>query len=178
MANRWGNNGNSDGLFSWAPKSLQMVTAAMKLKDTSWEKSYDKPRQHIKKQRHYFANKGLSSQSCGFSSTHVQMWDLDHNEGWVPKNWYSQTVVLKKTLECPLECKEIKPVHPKGNQSWIFVGRTDAETEVPILWPPDVKDWLIGKDSNAGKDWGQKEKGMTEDEMAGWHHRLDGHGFG
>ena len=150
-------------LFSWAPKSLQMVTAAMKLKDTcSLKKSYDKPRQHIKKQRYYFANKGLSSQSYDFSSSHVWMWVLDHKESWVPKNWCFWTVVLGKTLESPMNCKEIKPVNPKGNQSWIFIGRTDAEAEAPILWPPYVKNWLTGKDPDAGKDWRQEEKGMTE----------------
>ena len=103
------------------------------------------------------------------------MWELDYKERWVPKNWCFWTVVLEKTLESPLNCKEIKPVHPKGNQSWIFIGSTDAKAETPILWPPDVKSWLIGKDPNAGKDWRQKKKGMTEDEMVGWHHQLDGH---
>ena len=98
-------------------------------------------------------------------------------ESWVPKNWCFWTVVLEKTLESPLDCKEIQPVHPKGNQSWIFTGRTDAEAETPILWPPDVKNWVIGKDPNAGKDWGQEEKGTTEDEMVGWHHRLNRHEF-
>ena len=150
-------------LFLGAPKSLQMVIAAMKLKDVySWKESYDQPRQHIKKQRYYFANKGLSSQSYGFSSSHVWMWVLDHKESWVPKNWCFWTVVLDKTLESPMNCKEIKPVNPKGNQSWIFIGRTDAEAEAPILRPPDVKNWLIGKDPDAGKDWRQEEKGMTE----------------
>ena len=144
----------------------------------SWKKNYDQPRQHIKKQRHYFANKGPSSQSYGFSSGHIWMWELDYKEGWVPKNWYFWTVVLEKTLESPLDCKEIQPVHHKGNQSWIFTGKTDAEAETPILWPPHAKCWLIGKDHNAGKDWGQEEKGMTEDKMAGWPHRLDGREFG
>ena len=111
-----------------------------------WKKSYNKPRQHMKKQRRYFANKGLCSQSYGFFICHVWMWELDHKEGWVPKNWCFWTVVLEKILENTLDCKEIKPVHPKGNQSWIFIGRTDAETETPILWPPEVKNWLIGKD--------------------------------
>ena len=105
------------------------------------------------------------------------MWELDHNEGWAPKNWCFWMVVLKKALESPLDCKEIQPVHPKGNQSWIFIGRADAEAEAPILWPCHAKNWLIGKDPDAGKDWRQKEKGMTEDEMAGWHQQLDGHGF-
>ena len=125
----------------------------------SWKKSYDQPRQHFKKQRHFFANKGLSNQSYGFSSSHLWMWELDYKESWAPKNWCFRTVVLEKTLESPLECKEIKPVHPKGNQSWIFIGRTDAET--PILWPPDEKNWLIGKDSDAGKVCRQEEKGTT-----------------
>ena len=165
-------------LFFWAPKSLQMVIAAMKLKDTPWKESYDQPRQHIKKQRHYFANKGPSSQVNGFSSGHVWMWELDYKESWALKNWCFWTVVLEKTLESPLDCKEIQPVHPKGDQSWVFIGRTDVEAETPILWPPDAKSWVIWKDPDAGKDWGQEEKGMREDEMVGWHHWLNVHGFG
>ena len=137
----------------------------------------DQPRQHIKKQRHYFANKCPSSQSYGFSSNRVWMWELDHKESWVPKNWCFLTVVLEKTLESPLDCKEIQPVHPKGDQSWTFIGITDAEAQTPIIWPPDVKNWLIGKAPDAGKDWRQEEKGMTEDEMVGWHHQCDGHEF-
>ena len=125
----------------------------------SWKKSYDRPRQHIKKQRHYFANKGPSSQSYGFSSSHVWIWVLDYKERWAPKNWWFWSVVLEKTLESPLDCKEIQLVHPKGNHSWIFIGRIDAEAETPILWPPDVKNRLIWKDPDAGKDWRQKEKG-------------------
>ena len=113
-----------------------------------------------------------------FSCDHVWMWELDYKESWVLKNWCFWTVVLEKTLESPLDCKEIQPVHSEGDQSWLFIGRTDVEAETPILWPPDVKNWLIGKDPNAGKDWRQEEKGTTEDEMAGWHHRLNGHGFG
>ena len=140
-----------------------------------WKESYDQSRQHIKKQRHYFANKGPSSQSYGFSSSDVWMWELDHKEGWASENCCFWTVVLEKTLESPLDSKEIQPVHPKGNQSWIFIGRTDAGTEVPILWPPDGKNWLIGNDPDAGKDWRQEEKGMTEDKMVGWHHWLEGH---
>ena len=105
------------------------------------------------------------------------MWELDCEESWAPKNWCFWSVVLEKTLERPLDCKEIQPVHSKGNQSWVFIGRTDAKAETPILWPPPAKSWLIGKDSDAGRDWGQEEKGMTEDEMAGWHHRLSGHEF-
>ena len=133
-----------------------MVIAAMKLKDT-------------------FANKGPSNPSYGFSSSHVWMWELDCKEGSELKNWCFWTVVLEKTLKSALDCKEIHPVHPKGNQAWIFIGRTDAEAETPILWPPDAKNWLIGKDPDAGKDWSQEEKGMTEDEMVGWHHQLDGY---
>ena len=144
---------------------------------TSWKKSYDQPRQHIKKQRHYFANKGPSSQSYGFSNSHVWMWELDYKEILTLKNWCFWTMVLEKTVESPLDWKEIKSVHPKGNQSWIFIERTDAEAETPILWPPDAKKWLIGKDTHAGKDWRQEEKGTTEDEMVGWHHQLNGHEF-
>ena len=105
------------------------------------------------------------------------MWELDYIESWELKNWCFWTVVLDKTLESPLDCEKIQPVHPKGDQSWVFIGRTDAESETPILWPPHAKSWLIGKDPDSGKVWGQEDKGMTEDEMAGWHHRLDGHGF-
>ena len=105
------------------------------------------------------------------------MWELDYKESWVLKNWCFWTVMLEKTLESPLDCKEVQPVHPKGNQSWIFIGKTDAETEAPILWPPDAKNWLIWKDHNAEKVWRQKEKGMTEDEMVRWHHRFGGHEF-
>ena len=141
-----------------------------------WKKSYDQPRQLIKKQRYYFANKGPYSQSYGFSSSHVWIWELDYKETRVLKNRCFWTV-LEKTLESPLDCKEIKPVNPKGNQSWIFIGRADVEAETPILWPPDVKSWLIWKDSDDGKDWRQEEKGTTEDETVGWHHQLDGHEF-
>ena len=132
---------------------------------------------HIKKQIHYFDNKGPSSQGYGFSSGHVWMWELDYKESWVPKNWCFWTVVLEKILESPMDCKEIQPVQPKGDQSWVFIGRTDAEAETPILWPSHVKSWLIGKDPDAGRYWGQEEKGMTEDEMVGWHYQLNGHGF-
>ena len=131
----------------------------------SWKNSYGQPRQHIKKQRYYFANKGLSSQSYGFSSSHVWMLRVDHKESWVLENWCFWTVVLEKTLESPLDCKEIQPVHPKGNKSWIFIRRIDVEAL--ILWPPDAKNWLIGKDPNVGKDWRQEEKGMIEDKMVG-----------
>ena len=156
-------------LFLEAPKSLQMVTAAMKLKDTcSLE---EKLRQYIKKQRHYFAKKGTSGQYYGFSTSHIWTWELDYKERWAP-NWCFWIVVLEKTLESPLDCKQIQPVHPKGNQSWIFIGRADAEVETPVLWLPVVKNWLTGKDPDAGQDWRQEEKGMTEGEMVGWHHQL------
>ena len=141
------------------------------------KKSYDQPRQHIKKQRYYFANKVPSHQGYGFSSSHVWMWKLEYKESWTLKNWCFWTVVMEKTLESPLNTKKIHSVHPKENQSWIFIGRTDAEAETPILWWPDAKKWLIWKALDAGKDWGQEEKGMTEDEMVGWHRWLDGHEF-
>ena len=138
-----------------------------------WKKNYDKPREN----RHYFADKGPYSQSCGFPSSHVQMWELNHKESWALKNWCFWIVVLEKTLESSLDSKEIQPVHPKGNQSWIFIGRTDAKGETPIFWPPDVTSRLIRKDQNAGKDWSQEEKRMSEDEMVGWHWWLNGHEF-
>ena len=179
MANSWGNNLNSDRLYFLGgskitadgdcsheiKRCLLLVRKAMTNLDS------------ILKNRHYFANKGLSSQSYGFSRSHVWMWELDYKESWVPKNWCFGTVVLEKTLESPLDCKEMQPVCSKGNQSWIFIGRTDIEAETPILWPPDAKNWLIGKGPDAGKEWRWEEKGMTEDEMVGWHHQLDGHEF-
>ena len=164
-------------LFWRAPKSLQ-VTAAMKLKDASFlGESNDQPKQHIKKQKHYFADKSPSSQSYGFSSNHVWMWELDHKEGWALKNWCFWTVVLEKTLKSPLDCKKIKPVNPKGNQSWILIGRTNAEAETLILRPPDVNCWLTGKDPDAGKDWRQKEMETAKDKMIRQHHQLNGHEF-
>ena len=176
MANRWGNNGNGYRLYFFELQNhcrwwLQPWNWKML---APWKKSYDWPRQHIKKQRHYFANKGLSSQSYGFSSSHVWIWELDHKESWASKNWCFWTMVLERTLESPLDCKEIKSVNPKGNQSWIFIRRTDAEA--PIHWPPDVKNWLTGKDSDAGKDWRQEEKGTTPDKYDG-NHWLNGHEF-
>ena len=140
-----------------------------------WKKSYDQPRQCIKNQRHYLADKGPSIETYGFSSSHVWMWELDYKESWVLKNWCFSIVMLHKTLESPLACKEIQPGHPKGNQSWIFIGRVNTEVEASIIWPPDAKNQLIGKDPDAGKDWGQEEKGTTEDDMVEWHHWLDGH---
>ena len=157
-------------LPSWAPKSLQMVTSAMKLKDTcslEKKKSYNHPRQHIKNQRHYYDDKVLSSQISGFSSSHVWMWELDHKESWVLKNWCFWTVVLEKTLESPLDSKEIKPVSPKGNQSWIFIGRTDAEVEAPVLWPLIRRTDLLENTLILGK---------TEGRRRGWQgmRQLDG----
>ena len=157
-------------LFSWSPKLLHMVTTVMKLKDACFleKKKKEKPRQHIKKQRHYFVSKGLSSQNYGFSSSHVWIWELDHKEGWAPTNWCFWIVVLEKTLESPLDGKEIKLVYFKGNPSCIFIERTNAEAL--ILYPPDVKNWVIRKDPDAGKHW-------YEDEMVGWYHWFNGHEF-
>ena len=173
MANRRRKTGSSDKFYFLRLQNhygvwLQPWNSKM---FAPWKKSYDKPRQYIKKQRHHFVNKGLYGQSYGFTSSHIWMWELDHKERWAPKNRCFQTVVLDKTLESPLDCK-IKPVSPKGNHPWIFIGRTDAEPETPILWPPDAKSWLTGKDTDAGKDWGQEQKGTTEGEMVGWHDQL------
>ena len=145
---------------------------------TPWKESYDQPKQYIKKQIHHYANKDPSGQGYGFSSSHVWMWEMDYKESWEPKNWCFWTVVLEKTLESPLDCKEIQPVHPKGDQSWVFIGGSNVEAETPVLRLPDVKSWFIWKDPDAGKDWGQEEKGMTEDEMVVWHHQLNWHEFG
>ena len=149
MANRWK---HWLTLFLGVPKALQMVTAAINLSLTPWKESCDQPRQHIKKQRYYFANKGLPSQGYGFSSSHVWMWELDCKESWAQKNWCFWAVVLENTLESPLDCMEIQPIYPKGDQSWVFIGRTDVEAETLILWPPDAKSWFIWKEPDAGKD--------------------------
>ena len=173
-----------EALFWRAPKSLQVVISAMKLKDACsleeklWPTYYKGCntafyKQPITKQRHYSANKGPSSQGYGFSSSHVWMWELNHKESWALKNWFLWTVVLEKTLESPLDCKEIQIVHPKGDQSWVFIGRTNVEAETPVFWPHDAKSWLIWKDPDDGKDWRQEEKGTTEDEMVGWNHWLN-----
>ena len=138
-----------------------------------WKKSCDEPKQCIQKQRHHFGYKGPYIQSYSFSSSHAWMWSLDHKEGWVLMNWCFWIMVLEKTLGSPLDSKKIKPAHSKGNQPWIFIGRTDDVAETPILWPPDTKSQLIGKDPDAGKDWGQEEK--AEAEMVGWYHWLNGH---
>ena len=179
MANRWRNSGNSGRLF-WmgAPKSLQMVTAAMKLKDAyTLEKRCDQTRKHIKKQRHYFANKGPSSQGYGFSGSNVWMWELGYKESRAPKNWCFWTVVLEETLESPLDCKEIQPVPPKENQSWIVIGRPDAETEnsnTLAIWCKELTHW---KRPRCWERLKVEEKGTTEDEMVGWNHQLNGHEF-
>ena len=137
-----------------------------------WKKSHDKPRQYVRKQRHHFDNKGPYSQSYSFFSRHVRMQELGHKEDWMPKNWCFWIMELK-TLDNPLDSKEIKPANPKRNQLWIFIGRTDAEGEVPVIWPPDTKSWLLGKDRDAGKDWRQEEKGATDDEMTGCGHEFE-----
>ena len=164
--------------FSCTLKSTQMVTAAMKLKDAcSWKSSYDKTRQCIKKQRHHVVDKGLYIKAIVFPIVMV-WWD-----SWTIKKAECQRISAfelwcwRRLLRVPWTGKEIKPVNPKGNQSWIFIGRTDGEAEAPILWSSDAKNWLIGRDPDAGKYWKQEEKGMTEDEMVGWHHQLDGHEF-
>ena len=157
---------------------MWIVTSVTLLKAPApWKKSYDKPSQHIKEQRQPFADKGPYSQSYGVSSSYLWMWELDHKEGWKLKKWCFWTVILKKTLESLLDSKKIKPVDLKWNQPWIFISRTDAEAAAPIIRPQNAKNWLIWKEHDAGKDWKQKEKGMTEDEMVGWHHWPNEHEF-
>ena len=167
-------------LFFWAPKSLQMVDCSHEIKKRLLlgRKVMTNLYSILKSRDITLPTQVHLVKAMVFPSDHVWMWELDYKESWAPKNWCSWTVVLEKTLESPLDCKEIQPVHSKGAQSWVFIGRTDVEVETPILWPPDVKSWLIWKDPDAGRDWGQEEKGMTEDEMVGWHHHLNGHGFG
>ena len=179
MANSWGNNGNSDRLYFLGSK----ITA-----DGDYSHEI---RRHLLLGRKVMTNLDsilksrditLPTKVCPvkamfFSSSHVWMWELDYKESWAPKSWCFCTVVLEKTLDSPLDFKEIHPIHPKENQSWIFIGRTDAEAETPVLWPPDAKRWLIGKDPDAEKDLRQKEKGLAEDEMVGCHHWLNGHEF-
>ena len=156
-----------------APKSLQMVTAGMKLRHLLLGRKAVINLDSLLKSRDItLCTKICLVKAMVFSSSHVWVWELDYKESWALKNWCFWTVVLEKTLKRPLDSKEIQPVHPKENQSWMFIGRTDAEAETPILWPPDAKNWLIRKDPDAGKDWRQEEKGTTEDEMVGWHHQL------
>ena len=158
-------------LYFWAPKSLQMVTAAMTLKDAYYLDSIFKSRDIT------LLTKVHLVKAMVFPVVMLWMWELDCEESWALKNWCFWTVVLEQTLESPLDCKEIQPVHSEGDQPWVFFGWNDAKAETPVLWPSHVKSWLIGKDSDAGRDWGQEEKGTTEDEMAGWHHWLDGREF-
>ena len=160
MASRWGSNGNSDRLYFLGSKITADGDCSHEIKRcfVLGRKAMANLDSILKSRD--FADKGPSSQSYGFSNGHVWMWELDYKESWAPKNWCFWTVLLEKTLESPLNCKEIQPVHPKGNQSWILIGRTDAEAETPILWPPDAKNWLIGKDPDPGKDWRQEEKGI------------------
>ena len=166
-----GYSGNSERLFCGAPKSLQLVTAAMKLKNhlLLGRKAMNNL-DNILKSRDITLPIKVYLVKAMVSSSRVWMWELDCEESWVPMNWCFWTVVLEKTLESPLDCQEIQPVHPKGTQSWIFIGRTDAEAEGLVLWSPDARNWLTGKDPDAGRDFGQEEKGTTEDEMIGWHH--------
>ena len=161
------------GFIFWDSKITADGDCSHEIKKTliPWKESYDQPRQHIRKQKHYFVDKGLSNQGYGFSSDHVWMWELDYKESWALKNWCFWTLVLENTLE-------IQPVHSKGDQSWVFIGRSDVKAETPILRPLDTKNWLIWKDPDTGRDWRQEEKGTTEDEMVGWHHQLNGHEFG
>ena len=171
MANRRRKSGSSDrfyflGLQNHCRWWLQPWTKKML---ASWKESYDKPRQYTKKQRHHFADKGLNSQSCGFSSSHVRMWELDHKEGWARKNSCFRSVALEKTLESPLDCKEIKAVNPKGNPPRVFIGRTVAEAGAPTLRPLHAKSQLTGKDPDPGKDGRQKEKASAEDDVVSQH---------
>ena len=175
MVNRWGNNGNSVRLYFWGLQNHCRVWLRRLLLGRKVMTNLDS----ILKSRHItLPTEVPSSQGYGFFNGHVWMWQLDHKESWAQKNWCFWTVVLEQTLESLLDCKEIQPVHPKGYQSWIFIGRTDAEAETPTPWPPDAKNWLIWKDPDAGKDWGQEEKGTIEDEIVGWHHWLNGYWFG
>ena len=179
MVKRWGNNGNSERIYFLGLQNPADGDCSHKIKRhlLLGRKAMTNLDRIFKSRDIALPIKGLSSQSYGFSTSHVWMWELDYKESWVLKNWCFWTVVLEKTLESPLDCKEIQPVHPKGNQFWIFIERTNAEAETPILWPPDEKNWLIWKGPDAGKDWRWEGKGMTEDELVGWHHWLNGHEF-
>ena len=180
MENRWGNNGNSDRLILGGSKITADGDCSHEIKRCFLfgRKAMTNLHSILQNRDITLLTKVCLVKTTGVSSSYVWMWDLDHKERWVLNNWCFWTVVLEKTLESPLDCKNIKSVHPKRSQSWIFFGRTEAEAETSIFWPPDVKNWLTGKDSDAGKDWRQEEKGTTEDEMIRGHHRLDGHGFG
>ena len=177
MANRWWNTGNSGRLYFFGSEITADGDCSHEIKRCLLlGRKFMTNLDSILKSRHII-NKSPSSQGYGFSGSHVRIWELECKESWAPKNWCFWTVVLEKTLESPLDCKALQPVHPKTHQSWIFIGRTHAEAETPILWPPDVKNWLIWKDPDSGKDWWQEEKRVTEDEVVGWHHRLNGHEF-
>ena len=178
-ANRWGSNGNSDRLFLWGSKITADGNCSHEIKRCLLlgRKVMIILDSILKSRDITLLTKICLVEAMVFP---VVMYGCDSwtiNESWAPKNWYFWPVVLEKTLESPLDCKEIQPVHPKGDQSWVFTGGTDVEAETPVLWPPDAKNWLIWKDPDAGKDWRQKEKGTTEDEMVGWHHWLNGHEF-
>ena len=177
MANRWGNNGNSYRLYFLGSKITADGDCSHEIKRRLLlgRKAMTNLDSILKSRDITLLTKLRFFRSYGFSSSHIWMWELDYKENWMLKNLCFWTVVLEKTLESPLDCKVIQPVHPKGNQSWIFIGRTDAEA--PILWPPDAKNWLMWKDPDAGKYWRWEEKGTTKDEMVGWHHRLNGHEF-
>ena len=179
MANRWGNSGNSDRLNFGGSKITADGDCSHEIKRRLLlgRKVMTCLDSILKGRDITLSTKVHLVKAMIFSSGHVWMWELDCEESWVPKNWCFWTVVLEKTLESPLDCKKIQPVHPKGNQSWVFIGRTDVEAETLIFWPPESKSWLIWKDLDARKDWRQ-EKGTTEDEMVGWHHWFNGHGFG
>ena len=174
MENRWTNNRSSDRFYLGGSKTTADGDCSHEIKKILFlgRKGMTNLDRILKSKD--FANKGPSSQRYVFSSSHIWMWELDYKESWPLKNWCFWTVVLEKTLESPLDCKEIQPVHPKGNQSWIFIGRTDVEAETPILQPPDVKNWLLWKDPDAGKDWRWEEKGRTEDETVASYHQLNG----
>ena len=179
MANRWGNNGNHDRFYFFGSKIIADGDCSHEIKRyLLLGRKAVTNLDSILKSRDIALPTKVHLVKAGFSSSHVWMWELNYKESWAPKNWCFWTVVLEKILESPLDSKEIQPVHSKGNQSWVFIGRTDAEADTPILWPPDAKNWLIWKDPDAGNDWRQEEKGMTEDEMVGWHHRINGHEFG
>ena len=178
MANRWGNSGNSDRLNLGGSKITADGDCSHEIKRHLLLGIKDMTNLYsILKSRDITSSTVTHLVKAMVSSSHVWMWELDYEESWKPKNWCFWTIVLEKTLESPWDCKAIQPVHPKRDQSWVFIGRTDAEAETPILWPPDVKNWLIGKDPDVGKDWRWEEKGTTEDEMVGWHHWIYGHEF-
>ena len=175
MANRWGNNGNHDRFYFFGSKIIADGDCSHEIKRyLLLGRKAVTNLDSILKSRDIALPTKVHLVKAGFSSSHVWMWELNYKESWAPKNWCFWTVVLEKILESPLDSKEIQPVHSKGNQSWVFIGRTDAEADTPILWPPDAKNWLIWKDPDAGNDWRQEEKGTAQDEMVGWHHGLNG----